>query len=144
MFTLVVSTEFGEDFQEFIMDKSPVKIYVGEKNDGLATVKVYDKSINLTNNKYFWRCTDLANIKSAKKRVLTSQVRADRNKAVKSRVKTYIKKVDAAVAANDKEAAQAALPVAIAEISKAASKGIFHKNTAARKVSRITKAVNSL
>ena len=53
-------------------------------------------------------------------------------------------KVDAAVAANDKEAAQAALPVAIAEISKAASKGIFHKNTAARKVSRITKAVNSL
>ena len=54
------------------------------------------------------------------------------------------KKVDAAVAANDKEAAQAALPVAIAEISKAASKGIFHKNTAARKVSRITKAVNSL
>ena len=46
----VVSTEFGEDFQEFIMDKSPVKIYVGEKNDGLATVKVYDKSINLTNN----------------------------------------------------------------------------------------------
>ena len=76
----------------------------------------------------------MANIKSAKKRVLTSQVRADRNKAVKSRVKTYIKKVDAAVAANDKEAAQAALPVAIAEISKAASKGIFHKNTAARKV----------
>lgn len=48
----VVSTEFGEDFQEFIMDKSPVKIYVGEKNDGLATVKVHDKSINLTNNNF--------------------------------------------------------------------------------------------
>ena len=48
----VVSTEFGEDFQEFIMDKSPVKIYVGKKNDGLATVKVYDKSINLTNNNF--------------------------------------------------------------------------------------------
>ena len=48
----VVSTEFGEDFQEFIMDKSPVKIYVGEKNDGLATVKLYDKSINLTNNNF--------------------------------------------------------------------------------------------
>ena len=48
----VVSTEFGEDFQEFIMDKSPVKIYVGEKNDGRATVKVYDKSINLTNNNF--------------------------------------------------------------------------------------------
>ncbi len=86
----------------------------------------------------------LANIKSAKKRVITSQVRADRNKAIKSRVKTYVKKVDAAVAAGDKAAAEAALPVAIAEISKAASKGIFHKNTAARKVSRITKAVNTL
>ena len=85
----------------------------------------------------------MANIKSAKKRVITSQVRADRNKAIKSKVKTYIKKV-AAVAAGDKAAAEAALPVAIAEISKAASKGIFHKNTAARKVSRITKAVNTL
>ena len=77
----------------------------------------------------------LANIKSAKKRVITSQVRAERNKAVKSRVKTYIKKVEAAVAA---------LPVAIAEIEKAASKGIFHKNAAARKVSHITKAVNAM
>ena len=63
----------------------------------------------------------MANIKSAKKRVLTSQIRADRNKA-----------------------AEAALPVAIGEISKAASKGIYHKNTAARKVSRITKAVNAM
>ena len=64
--------------------------------------------------------------------------------AVKSRVKTYVKKVDAAVAAGDKAAAEAALPVAIGEISKAASKGIYHKNTAARKVSRITKAVNAM
>ena len=55
----------------------------------------------------------MANIKSAKKRVITSQVRADRNKAIKSKVKTYIKKVDAAVAAGDKAAAEAALPVAI-------------------------------
>ena len=86
----------------------------------------------------------LANIKSAKKRVITSQVRAERNKAIKSRVKTYVKKVDAAVAAGDKAAAEAALPVAIGEISKAASKGIYHKNTAARKVSRITKAVNAM
>ena len=86
----------------------------------------------------------MANIKSAKKRVLTSQIRADRNKAVKSRVKTYVKKVDAAVAAGDKAAAEAALPVAIGEISKAASKGINHKTTAARKVSRITKAVNAM
>ena len=85
----------------------------------------------------------LANIKSAKKRVITSQVRAERNKAIKSRVKTYIK-VEAAVAAGDKAAANEALPVAIAEIEKAASKGIFHKNAAARKVSHITKAVNAM
>jgi small subunit ribosomal protein S20 len=86
----------------------------------------------------------LANIKSAKKRILTSQARADRNKAIKSKVKTYIKKVEAAVAENDKAAAEAALPLAIAEISKATSKGIFHKNTASRKISRISKAVSSM
>ena len=86
----------------------------------------------------------MANIKSAKKRVITSQVRADRNKAIKSKVKTYIKKVDAAVAAGDKAAAEAALPIAIAEISKAASKGIFHKNTASRKIARLSKAVNAI
>ena len=48
----VVSDEFGEDFKEFIMDKSPIKIYVGEKNDGMATVKFYNKYINLTNNNF--------------------------------------------------------------------------------------------
>ena len=48
----VVSDEFGEDFQKFIMDKSPIKIYVGEKNDGMATVKFYNKYINLTNNNF--------------------------------------------------------------------------------------------
>lgn len=86
----------------------------------------------------------MANIKSAKKRILVNETKAARNKAIRSKVKTAIKKVEAAVAAGDKAAAEAALPVAIAEISKAASKGIFHKNTAARKVSRITKAVNTL
>ena len=107
------------------------------------TVGFNAKQINLLNI-IFLEVYGLANIKSAKKRVLTSQIRADRNKAVKSRVKTYVKKVDAAVAAGDKAAAEAALPVAIGEISKAASKGIYHKNTAARKVSRITKAVNAM
>ena len=86
----------------------------------------------------------MANIKSAKKRILVNETKAARNKAIRSKVKTAIKKVDAAVAAGDKAAAQEALPVAIAEISKATSKGIFHKNTAARKVSRLTKAVNTL
>ena len=86
----------------------------------------------------------MANIKSAKKRVLTSQIRADRNKAVKSRVKTYVKKVDAAVAAGDKAAAQTALLAATSEIDKACTKGVYHSNTASRKVSRLSKAVNSI
>ena len=55
----------------------------------------------------------MANIKSAKKRILVTETRAARNKAIRSEVKTSIKKVEAAVAANDKEAAKAALTVAI-------------------------------
>lgn len=86
----------------------------------------------------------MANIKSAKKRVLTTEVRTARNKAIKSKVKTYVKNVESAIAAGDKAAAQAALIEAIGVISKAASKGIYHKNTAARKVSRLTKAVNAM
>ena len=49
----VVSEEFGEDFQEFIKDNSTVKIYVGEKNDGLSTVKIYNKEIKLTSDNLF-------------------------------------------------------------------------------------------
>lgn len=86
----------------------------------------------------------MANIKSAKKRILVNETRAARNKAIKSRVKTAMKKVDAAVAANDKALATEALKVAISEISKAGSKGVYHKNTCARKVSRLTKAVNEI
>ena len=83
----------------------------------------------------------LANIKSAKKRILVIETKTLRNKSIKSKVKTCIKNVEVAVAKGDKEAA---LTVAISEISKATSKGIFHKNTAARKVSRLTKAVNGI
>lgn len=86
----------------------------------------------------------LANIKSAKKRILVNKTRADRNKAIKSNVKTMIKKVDAAVTAKDKEAAGAALLNAISTIDKATSKGVYHKNTASRKISRLSKAVNSI
>ncbi len=86
----------------------------------------------------------MANIKSAKKRVLVTEIKTARNKAIKSKVKTCIKKVEAAVANNDKETAAAELTVAISEINKATSKGIYHKNNAARKVSRLTKAVNSI
>ena len=86
----------------------------------------------------------MANIKSAKKRILVNRTKADRNKAIRSRVKTAIKKVDAAVAANDKEAANAALTAAISTIESAASKGVYHKNNSARKVSRLTKLVNAM
>ena len=86
----------------------------------------------------------MANIKSAKKRILVSKTRNDRNKAIKSAVKTAMKKVDAAVAAKDKEAASAALLAATSAIDKAATKGVYHKNNASRKVSRLTKAVNSI
>ncbi|HIX78140.1 MAG TPA: 30S ribosomal protein S20 [Candidatus Fusicatenibacter intestinigallinarum] len=86
----------------------------------------------------------MANIKSAKKRILVNQTKAARNKSIRSAVKTSMKKVEAAVAANDKAAANAALTDAISTISKAASKGVYHKNNAARKVSRLSKAVNSI
>ena len=86
----------------------------------------------------------LANIKSAKKRILVNETKAAKNKAIKSRVKTSVKKVEAAVAQKDMEAAKTALKAAIGEISKAGSKGVYHKNTCARKVSRLTKAVNGI
>ncbi len=86
----------------------------------------------------------MANIKSAKKRVLVAQVRAARNKAIRSRVKTYIKKVNAAVEAKDKAAAESALKAAVSEIDKAQTKGVYHANTASRKVARLSKAVSAL
>ena len=86
----------------------------------------------------------MANIKSAKKRILVERRNAERNKAIKSAVKTSVKKVDAAIATNDKDAAAAALLAATGEINKAASKGVFHKKTASRKISRLSLAVNKL
>lgn len=86
----------------------------------------------------------MANIKSAKKRILVNRTKADRNKAIKSGVKTAIKKVYAAIDANDKEAAKAALLEATSVIDKATKKGVFHKNTSSRKVSRLNKAVNQM
>ena len=86
----------------------------------------------------------MANIKSAKKRILVNRTKMERNKSIKSGVKTAVKKVDAAVAAKDVEAAKAALLNASSFIDKAATKGVYHKNTASRKVSRLSKAVNSI
>lgn len=86
----------------------------------------------------------MANIKSAKKRVLVSRRNAERNKAIRTGVKTAIKKVEVAVAAGDKAAAQAALINATSVIDKACTKGVYHKNNASRKVSRLSKAVNGI
>lgn len=86
----------------------------------------------------------MANIKSAKKRILVNETKAARNKAIKSKVKTMVKKVDTAVATGDKELAKTNLVAAVTEIDKACSKGVYHKNTASRKVSRLTKAINNI
>lgn len=86
----------------------------------------------------------MANIKSAKKRILVTETKTARNKAIKSKVKTAIKKVNAAIDAKDKETALAALKAATVEIDKACTKGVYHKNTASRKVSRLAAAVNKL
>ncbi|MEE8836006.1 MAG: 30S ribosomal protein S20 [Eubacteriales bacterium] len=86
----------------------------------------------------------MANIKSAKKRVITSQKREEHNQGIRSAVKTSVKKVESLVEAGDKEAASKALLDATSTIDKAASKGILHKNNASRKVSRLSKAVNSI
>ena len=82
----------------------------------------------------------MANIKSAKKRVLVSQAKAERNKSARSKVKTYIKKVESAVAAGDKAAAQAA----VVEAESVMRKAVYHDNTVSRKISRMNKAVNAM
>ena len=86
----------------------------------------------------------MANIKSAKKRILVIETKTLKNKIIKSKVKTLIKKVDAAVAAGDKALAEKSLKDATVAISKASAKGVFHKNTAARKISRLQLSVNKL
>ena len=86
----------------------------------------------------------MANIKSAKKRILVAEKKAARNKSIRSAVKTSIKKVDEQLAAGNKTAAEAALKEAIGRINKAGSKGVYHKNNVARKVSRLTARVNKM
>ena len=88
--------------------------------------------------------SELANIKSAKKRIKVIETKTMRNKMVKSELKTVIKKLEAAIAAGDKAAAEAQLKVCTSKISKAATKGIVHKNTASRKISRLSAAVNKM
>ncbi|MDD7266864.1 MAG: 30S ribosomal protein S20 [Lachnospiraceae bacterium] len=86
----------------------------------------------------------MANIKSAKKRILVIKTKTERNKSIRSAVKTAIKKVDAAIAAGDKAAAAVALQGAVSKLSRAASKGVYHKKTASRKIGRLSSAVAKL
>ena len=86
----------------------------------------------------------MANIKSAKKRIKIAKTRQARNKQVKSMTKMYLKKIEAAVASKDKATATTTLNDAIKQIDMACSKGVYHKNNAARKVSRLQKMVNAI
>ena len=86
----------------------------------------------------------MANIKSAKKRILVNRTKADRNKALRSGVKTAMKKVFAAIESGDKTVAQKELTAATKTPDLAGSKGVYHKNNVAHKVSRISKAVNKM
>lgn len=93
---------------------------------------------------YYMEVLDMANIKSAKKRILIIETKTQRNKSIKSKVKTVIKKLEAAIESGDKAAAQEALKVATSEISKATSKGVYHKKNASRKISRLSVAVGKM
>ncbi len=86
----------------------------------------------------------MANIKSQKKRVLTSAKAHERNKAVKSEIKTAIKKVDAAVAAGDADSAASAAQHASRLLDRAATKGVIHKNQAANRKSGIVKRASEV
>ena len=86
----------------------------------------------------------MANIKSQIKRITTNEKARLRNKAVKSELKTHVRRVRDAVAAGDKNAAASALELASRKLDKAASKGVIHANQAANRKSALAKQVNSI
>ncbi len=86
----------------------------------------------------------MAHSSQAKKRVRQTIARTARNRARASRVRTYIKKVETAIGAADREAAQAALREAEPEMARGAQKGKFHRNTMQRKLSRLSKQIKYL
>ncbi|MDX2238371.1 MAG: 30S ribosomal protein S20 [Hyphomonadaceae bacterium] len=91
-----------------------------------------------------WAEGDMANTKSAKKAIRVIERRTAVNKARRSRMRTTWRAVEEAIAAGDAKAAEAALRAAESETSRAAGKGVIHKNTSARKVSRLSKRVKAL
>lgn len=88
--------------------------------------------------------TEMANTKSAKKATRKISRRTEVNKTRRSRMRTYVRQVEDAIAGGDKTAATAALKAAEPELLRAAQKGVFHKRTASRKVSRLTHQVAKL
>jgi small subunit ribosomal protein S20 len=86
----------------------------------------------------------MASHKSAEKRIRQIAKRTATNRARISRVRTFVKKVEAAIAAGNREAAQSALQVAQPELHRAITKGLLHKNTVSRKLSRLATRVNAL
>ena len=86
----------------------------------------------------------MANTPQAKKRIRRNDRRAEVNGARVSRIRTFVKKVESALDAGDKTAAAAALAQVQPELARGVAKGVFHKNTASRKFSRLTKRVTAL
>ncbi len=86
----------------------------------------------------------MANHKSSKKRIIRNANRAEINKSRISRIRTFIKKVEAAITSGNQEIAQVALREAQPEIMRGVSKGVLHKNTASRKISRLAARVKSV
>lgn len=86
----------------------------------------------------------MANTASARKRIRQNVKRTLRNTARKSRMRTFVKKVEVACASGDKDAASAALRAAQPEMQRAAGKGVIHKNTVSRKLSRLSARVKAM
>jgi small subunit ribosomal protein S20 len=86
----------------------------------------------------------MANTPQAKKRIRRNENRAEINGARLSRIRTFVKKVETAIAGGNKEAAQAALRDAQPELARGVARGVLHKNTVARKMSRLSKRVAAL
>jgi small subunit ribosomal protein S20 len=82
--------------------------------------------------------------KSAEKRLRETEKRTAINRARLSRVRTFVKKVESAISSGDKDAAQSAFRVAQPELHRATTKGVLHKNTVARKLSRLAARINAL
>ncbi|MBE0453674.1 30S ribosomal protein S20 [Roseovarius autotrophicus] len=86
----------------------------------------------------------MANTPQSEKRARQSEKRYAVNKARRSRIRTFLRKIEEAIASGDKEAAGAALRAAQPELMRGVTKGVFHKNTAARKMSRLAARVKAL